>query len=81
MIYRSYTYLDVEISKGSSWDARRSQVIGKGKSRVGKMSAILTDSRLDTKIKICILMNVFVPKKLNYAGEVWEGNAKLLKNN
>ena len=27
---------------------------------------------------ICILINVVVPK-VEYAGEVWEGNAKLLK--
>ena len=42
------------------------------------MDAILTDSHLDTRIKTCILMNVIVPK-LEYAGEVWEGNAKLVK--
>ena len=52
--------------------------IGKGKSQVGKMDAILTDPHLDTRIKICILMNVIVPK-LEYAGEVWEGNAKFVK--
>ena len=39
---------------------------------------ILRDSHLDTNIKICILMNVIVPK-LEYAGEVWWGNAKLVK--
>ena len=42
------------------------------------MDAILTDSHLDTRIKTCILMNVIVPK-LEHAGEVWEGNAKLAK--
>ena len=42
------------------------------------MDAILTDSHLDTRIKICILINVIVPK-LEYAGEVWEGNAKFVK--
>ena len=26
------------------------------------MDAILTDSHLDTRIKVCILMNVIVPK-------------------
>ena len=51
---------------------------GKGKAHVGKMDAIPTDSHLDTRIKRCILMNVIVPK-LEYAGEVWEGNAKLVK--
>ena len=37
------------------------------------MDAILTDSHLDTRIKICILMNVIVPK-LEYTGKVWEAN-------
>ena len=43
---------------------------------VGKMDAILTDSHLDTRIKMCILMNAIVPAR---AGEVWEGNAKLVE--
>ena len=42
------------------------------------MDAILTDSRLDTRIKKCILMNVIVPN-LEYAGDEREGNAKLVK--
>ena len=50
----------------------------KGKSRVGKMDAILTDPHLDTKIKKCIMMNVIVPK-LEYAGDLLEGNAKFVK--
>ena len=41
------------------------------------MDVILRDSHLDTRIKICILMNVIIPK-LEYA-EVWEGNVKLVK--
>ena len=40
------------------------------------MDMILRDSRLDTRIKTCILMNVIVPK-LEYDEEVWEGNVKL----
>ena len=40
------------------------------------MDVILRDSRLDTRIKICILLNVILPK-LEYAGEVGEGNKKL----
>ena len=44
----------------------------------GKMDAILTDPHLDTRIKICILTNVIVPK-LKYAKKVWEGNAKFVK--
>ena len=66
------------MSKGCSWDAHIAKVIGKGKAHVCKMDAILTDSNLDTRIKRCILMNVIVPK-LEHAGEVWEGNAKLVK--
>ena len=42
------------------------------------MDAILTNSQLDTTIKICIMINVIVPK-LEYAVEVWEGNAKFVK--
>ena len=42
------------------------------------MDAILTDSHLNTRIKIGILMNVIVPK-LEYAGEIWEGNAKFVR--
>ena len=52
--------------------------IGKGKSHVGKMVAILTDPHPDTRIRRCILMSVIVPM-LEYAGEVWEGNAKFVK--
>ena len=50
-------------------------MIGRGKAHEGKMDAILTDSHLDARIKRCVLINV-VPK-LEYAGEVWEQNAKL----
>ena len=42
------------------------------------MDVILRESHLDTRIKRCILMKVIAPK-LEYAGEVWEGNAKLVK--
>ena len=77
-IVDQYTYLGVEISNDCSWDAHIAEVIGNGKSQVGKMDAILTDPHLDTRIKICILMNVIVPK-LEYAGEVWEGNTKFVK--
>ena len=47
-------------------------------SHVGKTGAILTDPHIDTRIKTCVLMNVIV-SKLEYAGEVWEGNAKFVK--
>ena len=45
--------------------------------QVGKMDAILTDPHLDTRIEIYILTNMVAPK-LAYAGEVWEGNSKLV---
>ena len=47
-------------------------------AQVGKVDAILTDPHLHTGIKICILINVIVAK-LDYAGQVWEGNAKFVK--
>ena len=43
-------------------DAQVAKVIGKGKSQAGKMDVILTDPHLDTRIKICILINVIVPQ-------------------
>ena len=44
------------------------------------MDAILTDPHLYAinRIKICILMNVIVPT-LEYAEDLWEGNAKFAK--
>ena len=53
-------------------------MIGKGKAHVGEMDVILTDSHLDTRIRRCIMINVILPK-LEYSGEVWDGNAKLVK--
>ena len=43
------------------------------------MDAIQTDSHLDTRIKICILMNVIRTKARVCAGGAWEGNAKFVK--
>ena len=77
-IVDQYAYLGVGISKDCSWDAHEAKVLGKGKSQIGKMDAILTDSHLDNRIKICILMNVIMPK-IEYAGEIWEGIAKFVK--
>ena len=77
-IVDQYTYLGVEISKDCSWDAHIAKVVGKGKSRGGQTDAIITDPYLDARIKRCILVKVIVPK-LEYAGEVWEGNAKFVK--
>ena len=50
------------------------KVIGRGKTQGGEMHAILTDSHLDNRIEVCIMMNAIVPK-LEYAREVWGGNA------
>ena len=77
-IVDQFTYLGVELSKDCSWDAHVAKVTGKGKSQVGEMDAILSDAHLDTRTKTCIWMNMFVPK-LEYAREVWEGNAKFVK--
>ena len=72
-----YAYLDVDNSKECSWDAHTAKVVRKGKAHVRKMDAILTDWHLDTRIQKCTRVNVIVPK-LEYT-EVWEGNAKLIK--
>lgn len=57
-------------------------VIGKGKAHVSKVDAILTDSHLQSSLliglKVCPTMNAIV-SKLEYAGGVWEGNAKSVK--
>ena len=78
-IVDQYTYLGVDISKYCAWDAHIKKVLGKVKVRVAKMNAIPTDSHLliDNRIKRCIMAKVIVPK-LEY-GEVWEGNAKSVK--
>ena len=52
-IVDQYTYFGVEVSKDCSWVAQVAEVIGKGKSQVGKMDAILTNLHFDTRIKIC----------------------------
>ena len=64
MTCRSQTtvYLGVAISKDCSWDAHIAKAIGKGKSPVGEMGRIVTNSHLDVRVKICILLNVIVPK-------------------
>ena len=77
-IVDQYANLRVDISKECSWDAHIAKAIGKGKLQVGKTDAILPDPHLDTRIRRCILMNMIVPK-LEYAEEVWEGNAKFVK--
>ena len=66
------------MSKKCARDTHIAKVIGTGEAHVGKVDAILTDSHHDTRIEICIMMNVIVPR-ISYAGDVWEGNAKLVK--
>ena len=73
-----YTYLGVEIANDCSWNAHMSKVAEKGKARAGKMHPILADRHLDTRIKLAVLKSVIVPP-LEYAGEVWEGNTKVVK--
>ena len=71
------TCLGAEISKDRSWDTHTAKVIGKGRAHVGKMDVILTDSHLETRIKICILMNV-VPEA-GICGRSISRNAKRVK--
>ena len=73
-----YTYLGVEIANDCSWNTHMSKVAEKGKARAGKMHPILADRHLDTRIKLAVLKSVIVPP-LEYAGEVWEGNTKVVK--
>ena len=77
-IVDEYSYLGVDIKKQYYWDTHIARVIGKGKAHVGKMDATLTNSHLDTRMKRRILMDAIVPK-LEFAGEIWEGNAKFVK--
>ena len=55
-----------------------SKVAEKGKVRAGKLHSILANRHLDTSIKLTVLKSVIVPP-LEYAGEVWEENKKVVK--
>ena len=70
-IVDQYTHLGVEISNNCSWGAHIAKVIGKGKSQVGEVDAILLiiAPHLDTTIKKCILNNVIVPKSMQKYGK------------
>ncbi|CAB1115356.1 unnamed protein product [Ectocarpus sp. CCAP 1310/34] len=68
----------MEIAKDCSWNAHMSKVAEKGKARAGKLHPILANRHLDTRIKLTVLKSVIVPP-LEYAGEVWEGNKKVVK--
>ena len=61
-IVDQYTHLGVDISTDCSWDAHITKVIGKVEAHVGNVEAVLTDAHLDTRMNICILINVIVPK-------------------
>lgn len=71
-----YTYLGVEIAKDCQWDAHMHKIAEKGKARAGKLHPILADRHLDTRV------NIHFGKRnhpaLEYAGEVWEGNMKIV---
>ena len=54
------------------------QVTEKGKTHTGRTGVFLRHSHLDTRTKNFFPMNVIVPK-LECAGKVWDGNAKLVK--
>ncbi|CAB1113272.1 unnamed protein product [Ectocarpus sp. CCAP 1310/34] len=71
------TYLGVEIAKDCSWNAQMSKVAEKGKARAGKLHPILANRHLDKRIRLKVLKSVIVPP-LEYAGEVWEGNKKVV---
>ncbi|CAB1096020.1 unnamed protein product [Ectocarpus sp. CCAP 1310/34] len=73
-----YTSLGVEIAKDCSWNAQMSKVAEKGKARAGKLHPILANRHLDTRIKVTVLKSAIVPP-LEYAGEVWEGNKKVVR--
>ena len=73
-----WSYIGVEIAKDCSWDARMSKVAEKGKARAGKLHSILANRQLDTRIKLTVLCSVIVPP-LEHAGEVWEGNKKVVQ--
>lgn len=54
------------------------KVMEKGKAQTGTMDVIPRDLHLDNGIGRSILIIVTV-LKLEYAGEIWEGSAKLAK--
>ena len=45
---------------------------------MGRVDMFLGGPHLDTRIKKCILMDLISPT-LEYAGEVWEGEGKVVK--
>lgn len=65
-----------DVENGSS-SAHIDKERGKGKTQTGKVDLILRGSDLDTRIKICILMDAVVPVPEHEGA--WERNAKLGK--
>lgn len=57
-IVDQYTYFVLPTSKNCSWYLQMEKVIEIGKSPVGEMDAIPTDTYLDTRIKISPVMNI-----------------------
>ena len=60
-IVDQYTYFMVETLKDCRWYVQFEKEIGNGKSLVDMKDAIPTDPHLDTRIEICITMNMMVP--------------------
>ncbi|CAB1102256.1 unnamed protein product [Ectocarpus sp. CCAP 1310/34] len=59
-----------------------SKVAEKGKARAGKLHPILANRHVDTRIKLTVFKSVIVPPLEyagEYAGEVLEGNKKVVK--
>ena len=50
---------------------------GNGKSQLGNMDAVLSDTHLDTRITLFTLINVIVPKR-EYAVELLEADAEFV---
>ena len=50
-------------------------IVGTGRSHMGKMDAIVTDSHLGTRNMGCTLMNVIL-RKLEYAGDECMGKER-----
>ncbi|CAB1113353.1 unnamed protein product [Ectocarpus sp. CCAP 1310/34] len=71
-------HLGVDIAKDCSWNAHMFKVADKGKARTGRLHPILANRHIDTRIKLTVVKGVFVPP-VEYAGVVWEGNKKVVK--
>ena len=78
LIVDQHAHLGVNTSKDRSWATQETKVLPKGKSHFEKIDAVLADSHLDTRITVCILTNVIVPRR-ECAEEIWEVDAEFVK--